>query len=135
MAFKLKNADRNLLEARKAALTKEREHIEDLVRVLNEQVQAYFEGKLRPAVARYNSELETTREAVDNIATDFQDKFDSRSEQWQESAAGQEAAEFISQFEDAPFYDDLDVGEIPEIDPNSIVGDDAEDTLQTLLDL
>jgi hypothetical protein len=58
------------------------------------------------AVTVYNKALGELRELARRIETDWQAAWDKRSERWQESAAGQSAAEAITAWE--ALADDLD---------------------------
>jgi len=76
---------------------------------------------LLTAVAAYNEALGELRELVRGIEADWQAAWDKRSERWQESTAGQSAAEAITAWDAlADDLEDIEVElpdlEIPEAD-------------------
>jgi hypothetical protein len=71
---------------------------------------------LLTAVAAYNEALGELREIVRGIEGDWQVAWDSRSERWQESAAGQSVAETITAWDAlADDLEDIEV-ELPDIE-------------------
>lgn len=70
---------------------------------------------LTAALDAYNEVASQLRELARNIENDWQAAWDERSERWQESAAGQTAAETIAAWATlADDFEDIEV-EIPEI--------------------
>ena len=73
--------------------------------------------EIKTKIEQYNEQAQRLREVIDTQVSDFNDEFDSKSEQWQESARGDAAREFIDKWQSlAESLDNLDEIDFPDFD-------------------
>jgi chromosome segregation ATPase len=126
----MKKLTKTELEQRDALVAKlrvARESLDTAVNEFNAKLDD-MRNELTPHADAYNELLEEARGFMEDIARERQEAFDERSESWQESDKGVEAAAWISEWENAGL-DELDIDYPVDIDIQ------AEDAAQTLEDL
>lgn len=108
MAFKLTKAQ-----------IKERD---SMVAALREKAEAMTAAKTawEEAVNDYNGAISDTKTFVENLAAEFRDEYDNKSERWQEGERGEAASTFVEAWEevslDAHDADDTDIDTEADID-------------------
>ena len=118
-------------EARRDELVKDlNEAFAELEKVAGEANAAIdaANGKVQAAVASYNAvvaEVETFR---DDLVSQMEDYIGDRSESWEETEGGREYTEWKDQWESLD-TDNLEIEELPEIDPGTA---DHADELEAL---
>lgn len=95
--------------------------IDQQVSIYNNQVEA-LRTPVEVAVTDYNASVEEARQFCQSIATRVEDEITGKSESWQDSDAGQSAAEFRDSWDtidlndlDFAWPDELTI-EVPELD-------------------
>jgi glutamate/tyrosine decarboxylase-like PLP-dependent enzyme len=115
MAFKLSKANQKQKEEFTHQLREKFEAFEEL------QLKKAPVDELTHSLAEFLvvlSEVETFR---DELATEFRDQFEEKSDKWQESDAASEAEEFISAWEEADFSEP-DLGDLTELELDDYAG-------------
>lgn len=97
MAFRLTKAQRRELGGHRAALLADRKAVmaafETMLGVMSDAV--HHVNKL---IAEHNGRVLAAQAFVDDVAEEFRDAYDERSERWQDSDAGQSAFQFVEEW-------------------------------------
>jgi len=81
--------------------------------------------ELRAATIAYNEQLREAHAFVEGVATAARDRWDNRSERWQDSDKGQSAATWVEAWEEAA--SELENGELEEPDADYLEALDTAD--------
>lgn len=81
--------------------------------------------ELRGATIAYNAALRVAHEFVEGVASAARERFDTRSERWQDSDKGQSAATWVEAWESAA--SELENGELDEPEEGELEGLDIAD--------
>lgn len=104
--------------------------VEDAVGTVNHMIDSAIANELIPEIDKYNALLVRVREFCEGIASEHREKFDAKSEGWQEGEKGDAAGTFVSAWEEVSFSEDIEHPSAPEIEL-----EDVEDDHTTLEEL
>ena len=108
-------------------------NVEDALSAVNDEIAAVVNQRLAGPVAKYNAVLAEVQSFTETVGADFRDEFDSKSERWQESDAGQAADGLADEWESVETGCDLEVPECLEVEVDGF-DPDLPDVLEALPD-
>lgn len=126
--MKLTDTQQNKKTALTDRASKAHNYLTDAIQTYNGALSEAY-GDLKIALDKYEDERAALETEIANLANDLRERFDAKSEKWQESEVGQAAATFVETWEEsASALETFEVDEPTEIDePESI--DDLIDAL------
>lgn len=97
-------------------LAAQKAKVEDAVSTVNEMFDSAVANTLIPEIDKYNALLTEVKAFTESVSEEARNKYDEKSEKWQESEAGQAAYEFISSWEQISFTEEIEHPAAPEIE-------------------
>jgi hypothetical protein len=75
----------------------------------NEAMQAKWDEEIAPKVTALNQSIASVKTSAEEVSTELQDQFDNRSDNWQSGDKGQAFQEWIDQFLEVQYIDEVEL--------------------------